>query len=190
MSTENKTVHPITVIDGTMEHFEATKVLCDERYGTGYCTREIYEEWASHPGLLKVALYDGEYAGFAVMLPATTEEIMAHMQMSEEEVLAITEQEPALIYKSAAVRVCFERRGIMKTMATIGLAQAREMGYRSIFGSAWVHNNIIPIEGTFRAFGFTRLFDRKMLWYDDENYHCIVCNGRCVCDGIIYYKKL
>lgn len=190
MNSKQEKIHPIEIIDGTMEHYESTRILCDERYGTGYCTQSVYEEWVSHPGLLKVALYDGEYAGFAVMVPASVERIMNHMKMSREEVLSITEGKPALIYKSAAVRTCFERRGIMHTMATQGLAHAKELGYDSIFGSAWVYDNIIPIEGTFRTFGFTRLFDRKKLWYDDEDYHCVICNGRCVCDGIIYYKKL
>jgi len=110
--------------------------------------------------------------------------------MTEDEVLAITEGQPSLIYKSAAVQVKYERRGLMKAMATVGLKEAREMGYRSIFGSAWVYDNTIPIEGTFRAFGFQKLFEREKLWYNDEDYHCVICKGRCVCDGIIYYKKL
>lgn len=190
MEQEIITSNPITVIDGTEAHFEATLELCDERYGTGYCTREVFDRWVSNPGLLKVALYNGEYAGFAVMLPASVEEIMDHMKMTREQVEEITQGKPALIYKSAAVRECFGRRGIMKTMATIGLKQAKEMGYHSIFGSAWYYNDTIPIEGTFRAFGFQRLFERKKLWYDDENYYCIVCKGRCVCDGIIYYRYL
>ena len=173
MSQGNNHLQHIEIINGTMEHFEVTRILCDEQYGRGYCTKAVFEKWVSNPGLMKVALYDGEYAGFAVMLPATVGQIMEHMKMSEEEVLSITEGEPSLIYKSAAVQVHFQKRGIMKAMATVGLAEAKEMGYRSIFGSAWVYNNTIPIDGTFKTFGFTRLFERKLLWYDDEDYHSV-----------------
>lgn len=180
----------VTIIDGTSEHFESTRALCDERFGRGYCTQETFGAWISHPGLFKVALYDNEYAGFAVMLPADEKALMKHMQMTREETLHYTQGKPALIYKSAAVQPRFERRGIMKAMAACGLKSAKELGFHTIFASAWVYQNTIPIENTFRVFGFTRLFDKKLLWYDDENYHCVICNGRCKCDGIIYYKKL
>lgn len=131
-----------------------------------------------------------EFAGFAVMVPASYEEISKKMGMPQEDVERIAAGRPGLIYKSAAVPLKFERRGIMHAMAQAGLKTAEEEGYGSLFGSAWICNGKIPISGTFKVFQFQPLYRRKMLWYDDPEYHCVVCKGRCKCDAMIYYKTL
>lgn len=180
----------ITVVNGTEAYYEDIQRLCDERYGAGYIGRENFALWLKNARLLKIALVDGVFAGFAVMLPASVTDVMTHMAMPESDVRRISGDRPALIYKSAAVVKKYEHCGIMKAMAEQGLNEARLMGYGSVYGSAWIIDGKIPIEGTFRAFGFQRLYERQMLWYHDENYRCIVCKGRCTCDAVIYYKKL
>lgn len=67
---------------------------------------------------------------------------------------------------------------------------AAGLGYGSIFGSAWVYDGKIPMSHLFDHFGFRQLYGRKLLWYHEENYRCVVCGGRCRCDAMIYYKKL
>lgn len=180
----------ITVINGTAAFFGEIQRLCDERYGTGYICREDYDRWLKNPELFKIALIEGDFAGFAVMLPAGVSEVMKHMGMPEQDVRRISGNKPALIYKSAAVQKKYEHRGVMKAMAAEGIRQARRLGYGSLYGSAWVYDGQVPIEGTFRAFGFQRLYARHMLWYGNENYRCVVCKGRCTCDAMIYYKIL
>ena len=180
----------VEVTDGAEHWYGAVQAVCDARFGTGYIRREDFDLWMKAPRLIKIALIDGDFAGFAVMIPATLGEVASHMAMPPDEVRAIAGDKPALIYKSAAVRPIYEHRGVMKTMAADGLQTARDMGYGSLFGSAWVYQGQIPIEGTFRIFGFTPLYLRHMLWHDDENYRCVICKGRCTCDAMIYYKKL
>ena len=181
---------PVSIVAGDAAFYKDIQQLCHERYGTGYLHRDDFVHWMEHPRLLKIALLDGVFAGFAVMIPASVGLVMKKMDMPRADILRISGEKPSLIYKSAAVQKRFERRGIMKAMADAGLREARAEGFGAVYGSAWVCNGALPIEGTFRAFGFQRLYERKMLWYDDPDYHCVVCGGRCTCDAVIYYKKL
>ena len=115
---------------------------------------------------------------------------MEKMAMPREDVEAIAGGRPALIYKSAAVPRQHEHKGVMHALALAGLETARQEGYGSLFGSAWVYNGKSPIAGTFKAFGFVPLYKREKLWYNDPDYTCVVCKGRCTCDAMIYYKTL
>ncbi|MFQ8639898.1 MAG: hypothetical protein ACLR94_17095 [Acutalibacteraceae bacterium] len=180
----------IRVREGTERDFLQMLPLCDERYGPGYLTKAIFDRWMEHKSLLKIAEMGGEFAGFAVMVPASVEEVMEKMAMPREDVDAIAGGRPALIYKSAAVPRRHEHKGVMHALAVAGLATARQEGYGSLFGSAWMYNGKSPIAGTFQSFGFVPLYRREKLWYNDSGYTCVVCKGRCICDAMIYYKIL
>ena len=180
----------IRIRDGKGQDFLPMLSLCDERYGPGYLTREIFDHWMEHKSLLKVAEIGEGFAGFAVMVPATVQEVMEKMAMPREDVEAIAGERPALIYKSAAVLQQHEHKGVMHALAVAGLETARQEGYGSLFGSAWVYQGKSPIAGTFRVFGFKPLYKRERLWYNDPDYTCVVCKGRCTCDAMIYYKTL
>lgn len=180
----------IQIRQGWEEDFAHILPLCDERYGRGYINRQGFDHWMEHPSLLKVAESEGAFAGFAVMVPASYLEISKKMGMPAQDVERIAGGRPALIYKSAAVPLRFERCGIMHAMAQAGLDTARAEGYGSLFGSAWIYNGKIPISGTFKTFDFRPLYKRQMLWYDDPEYHCVLCKGRCRCEAMIYYKTL
>lgn len=180
----------IQIRDGQEQDFLQMLPLCDERYGPGYLSKSIFGHWMEHKSLLKAAEIEGEFAGFAVMVPATVQEVMEKMAMPREDVEAIAGGRPALIYKSAAVLQQHEHKGVMHALAAAGLETARREGYRSIFASAWVYHGKSPIAGTFRVFGFKPLYKREKLWYNDPGYTCVVCGGRCTCDAMIYYKTL
>lgn len=178
------------VVKGSLEYYDTIQQLCDLRYGTGYIDRAVYEKWMEHPELMSIALIDGEFAGFSVFVPATVEELMTHMDMPREDVVRIAGDRPALIYKSAAVPFRFEKRGIMQLLLGSALEELPGLGYGSIFGSAWVYDGRTPMGRLFDHFGFRQLYGRKMLWYHDKNYRCVVCGGQCKCDAMIYCKQL
>lgn len=180
----------IRIRDGQEQDFLQMLPLCNERFGPGYLTKDVFHRWMEHKSLLKVAEIGEEFAGFAVMVPATVGEVMEKMAMPREDVEAIAGGRPALIYKSAAVPRRHEHKGVMHALAAAGLETARQEGYGSIFASAWVYQGKSPIAGTFRVFGFKPLYKREKLWYNDPDYTCVVCGGRCTCDAMIYYKTL
>lgn len=180
----------IRIREGEEHDFLHMLPLCDERCGPGYLTRAVFDRWMEHKSLFKAAEIDGAFAGYAVMLPASVPEVMKKLAMPREDVESLAEGRPALIYRSAAVLRQYERRGVMRALAAAGLETARQEGYGCLFGPAWVYQGKIPVAGTLEAFGFVPLYKREKLWYDDPGYTCVVCRGRCVCDAMIYYKKL
>ena len=177
-------------IQGTKDYYDRIVKLCDECFGTGYVDEREYEKWLLHPGLFNIALANGRFAGFSVMLPASAHEIMRHMGMEQEEVQALTDGRPAVIYKSVAVCPAYRQNGLLKGLVQDLVKNAKEMGIGSVFLSAWTYQGKTPVEKALNACGFTRLYVRKMLWYSYENYKCILCHGRCKCDAVIYHKSL
>lgn len=191
MTTEREQKIPqLRVTAGTWEYFPRIKELCELRFGGGYVDETDYARWMEHPDLVQVALAEEEFAGVAVLLPASAEEIAEKMGMTEAEVLDITGGRPAVIYKCIALWPRYEKRGIGRNVVLDGLRRGEAGGYSAVFIAAWMYNGVVPAQKMLHSLGFTRLCQKKMLWYGDEKYHCVVCGGRCVCDGIIYCKKL
>jgi len=178
------------VAEGSWAYYPQIKELFELRFGEGYMDEEEFAQWMKHPELVQVALVDGDFAGSAIMLPAEAAEIAAKMKMTEREVLEITGGQPAAIYKSIALWPKYEKLGIGRGLVVDGVERAEAKGYSAIFIAAWMYNGITPAKKMLHSLGFTELYQRKMLWYDAEKYRCVVCGGRCVCDGMIYYKKL
>lgn len=178
------------VVAGTWDYFPKIKELCELRFGSGYVDEADYTQWMEHPDLIQVVLVEGDFAGVAVLRPASAEVIAQKMGMTEAEVLDITGGKPALIYKCAALWPWYEKKGINHIVAADGLSRGEAGGYSAVFSAAWMYNGKTPAQHVFQHLGFTPLYLRKMLWYNDEKYKCIVCGGRCTCDAMIYYKKL
>ena len=92
---------PVSIVDGDAAFYKDIQQLCDERYGTGYLHRDDFVHWLERTRLLKIALLDGEFAGFAVMIQARVGLVMKKMDMPRADVLRISGEKPSLIYKSA-----------------------------------------------------------------------------------------
>ncbi len=172
------------------DDFENIRALCDERYGEGYFTREDFERFSERPELFTAAENDGDFAGFALMVPASEEKVSEQMKIPANEVHKLANGKPLLIYKSLALRKQYEKMGLPYTMSKLLLTEAKKQGYGTLFASAWVYNGKMPIEKLFKAFGFIPLGIRNNLWYNETNYRCTVCGGRCRCDAMIFYKSL
>ena len=172
------------------EDYDELCKLCDERYGDGYFSWETYDHYSTRPELFITAHCGEELAGFSVMIPASKEEIAKEMKMPQEDVDELSGDKPPIIFRSLIIHKRFEKKGLPLTMANILLERVQAAGYGTIFGPAWMYDGKIPIEGLLKRLGFTQLYIRKNVWYDDLKYHCIICGGRCKCDAMIYYKKL
>lgn len=178
------------VVAGTWDYFPKIKELCELRFGAGYVDEADYAQWMEHPDLIQVVLVEGDFAGVAVLRPASAEVIAQKMGMTEAEVLDITGGKPAVIYKSIALKPKYEKQGVGRYVVLDGLRRSVDMTFSAVFIAAWMYDGFIPAQKMLHSLGFTQLYQRKMLWYADEKYRCVACGGRCVCDGMIYYKKL
>lgn len=176
--------------DAVLEDYEDMKVLCDERYGEGYLTWERYAHYLEHPRLFRIARKGNDFAGFSLMTPATVLEVADHMKMSVGEVEKLTEGKRPLILKSIVIQKKYAGMGLPVAMTNRIIENAAEDGYGIIFSAAWLVREKIPIRKAFEEMEFKPLFLRRNLWYADEDYYCVVCKGRCKCDGFIYYRYI
>lgn len=170
--------------------YDKIKSLCDERYGTGYITKDMFKNYLDYKELFISAFYNDDFVGFAAMIYSTDENTAKKMGMTLEEVKKYASKKPILIYKSHAIKKKYEKMGLPVAMTSILMSKGKELGYGSVFGSAWIYNNYIPMSKTFDKLGFIPLYKRSNLWYDDENYTCVVCGGRCKCEAMIYVRDL
>lgn len=180
----------LQIAAGTWEDYPRIKELCELRFGSGYLDETGYARWMEHPDLVQVATIDGDFAGVAVMRPASEEEIAQKMKMDQAEIMDITSGRPAAVYQSIALKHRYEKHGLGRRMVLDGLERGANKGYSAIFIAAWMYDGKIPAQGLLSSLGFTQLYRRELLWYGEKNYQCVACGGRCVCDGMIYYKKL
>lgn len=176
--------------NATETDFASIKQLCDLRFGSGYFDRDTFGIWSCCPEFFKVAYHQNNFVGYAVMIPATYQEIGQHMKMTTENVSEIAQNKPALIYKSLSVCKEYEKLGIPLAFSELLIDTAHKLGFGTIFASAWVFNGKMPIAKMFEKLDFKPLFLRHMLWYDDKRYHCVICGGNCKCDAMIYYKNI
>lgn len=190
METTVKRFPPPQVAEGSWDYYDEIEQLCDLRYGRGYMTRALYSHWMEHPEMIQIALVDGRFAGCTGMYPVTPEEVVRKLAVVPADVARIAGGRPILYYNTTVVRQEYDGRGYSQAMIRSAVQIARDQGFGSIFGSAWIYDNATPIARTVKRMGFQPLYRRKMLWYDDKNYTCIICKGPCRCDAEIYYKKL
>lgn len=176
--------------NAVLEDYEAVKALCDERYGEGYLTGERYAHYLEHPDLFRVARRGNALAGFSLMAPAAAAEVADYMKMSVVETEKLAEGRKPLILKSIVIQKECAGMGLPVTMTNALMKDAAKEGYGIVFSAAWIVGKKMPIKKAFDEMGFQPLYLRRMLWYDDEDYYCAACKGRCKCDGFIYYRYL
>lgn len=173
-----------------LEDYKDMKILCDERYGEGYLTPERYAHYLEHPRLFLVASQGNELAGFSLMAPASVPETADYMKMSAGEIKGLAGDRKILILKSIVIQKKYGKMGLPSTMTNAVIENAKTEGYGIIFSAAWMVEGKMPIKQAFEEMGFQPLFLRHNLWYDEEDYYCVVCKGRCKCDGFIYYRYI
>lgn len=176
--------------NAVLEDYEDLKILCDERFGERYLTPERYAHYLEHPGLFLTAHKGKELAGFSLMAPADMANAAGYMKMSAGEMEKLVVNRKILILKSIAIQKKYGKMGLPVTMTNKIIENARSQGYGIIFSAAWIVGGKIPIKKAFEEMEFKPLFLRNHLWYDEKEYYCVACKGRCKCDGFIYYRYI
>ncbi len=179
----------LTIIDGSEKYYDVVQKLCDDRFGPGLIVRADYDHWMEHPEMFRIALVDGEFAGYATAFPADDNELVRRLHMTVEEIHNLAGDTPRMFYHNTVVRPEYERRGIGMTLFFSVQEAAIKAGYRAQFCSAWVHDGKVHVGTAMERLGLKPVCVCEKLWYGNENYYCVVCKGRCVCDAMIYFGK-
>lgn len=180
----------IEIIDAEEKYYPQMLELCEECFGSGYLSYPHFCEMIKMEAPFKMALTGKELIGYSVFETTDAEEVAAQYQIDLEGVKEIAGAEKIFRYKSAAVKKAFHGKGVAGNLLEECIQKARELDCGSVFVAGWKYNGRVPMHNIFIRNGFVEVGLRKNLWYGEEDYTCIICGGRCKCEGIIYYLKL
>ena len=84
-----------------------------------------------------------------------------------------------------------QNNGIGKELFADSIQAIRESReYGVITSLLWEYNGKVPAKKVHEDNGFRFLYRLTRPWYHLTKYHCIVCGGRCRCDGLQYILEL
>ncbi len=164
--------------------------LCEKRFGKGYLTHSEFEQWLKSPTLCLAAEYEGDFAGFVCYTPQSPEDLAKYMQLDACYISSVSDNKAVVHGKSAVLLEEYEHLGIMQALVTAANNNAKELGFGAVFVPAWEYDGFVPVEKMVNKLGFQEIARRKNIWYDMENYTCVVCKGRCKCNAVIFEKRL
>lgn len=176
------------IIDATKEYSGRLKDLFETSFVKNYMSREKIEGCIDGKTPFKMAADGDELMGAILFIPATAAEIEEHIKMDRDTILSMCQGRPALICKCACTYARYQGEGIAKKILEACMKDVEEQGYGAVFTTLWEYNGGVPAERMFVDLHFLRGEKLDMPWYDDENYICSECGGRCRCNGIVYYK--
>ena len=160
--------------------------LCDRRFGKGYIDHDEFSRWLCYPDFFLALDYDGEFVGYVCILPSDPDEVCRKTALPIDEVRAECENKKVIRCRSAVLREEFERCGFMRMLWEKVFANAKAAGYDIAYCPAWKYDGFVPMDHLLTKLGFFAVAEKEMLWYDEENYTCVVCNGRCRCTARVY----
>ena len=166
--------------------------LANTILGEGYVDERKIRRWFDNQISFYCALDNtGEVCGFCVFLINDFDKISSLMKLPAE----LAEQ-----YRKTTRKVCYAKSiaidtkargiGIANRLFSSCLADSVSLGADSAFGCAWKNGDELPMHKILIDSGFAPIAEIPDAWFDDMEYICSVCNGRCRCTGVVYYKDL
>ena len=166
--------------------------MLEESMGSGYMDENGCREHIESP---RSFLYVEEDEGIVV---ASTLYIVEDMQSvidnskEDSEVLSeISKGGPIIHCKYLCVDKKHQKGGFGRRLITELEAYIEEIRAAGlVYTVLCEYGGAIPAKKIFEDNGF--LYRKKLgqVWYDDEDYYCPICKGRCRCEGYTYFKKI
>lgn len=173
-------IRPLEVSD-----YEALSAIADERLGTGYFDYADFVFRTEHPRLNLVAVDDGRPAALISMTPEAPESLARAVRMDLDTLLRDAGGRPVIHFRTALCDSAHDGQGISGILLEKVISNARELGYGVIISPTWMYNGIAPAEKLQTNLGFRAIGKRKLLWYGQEGYSCVICGGPCRCDAVL-----
>lgn len=170
----------------------AIMAMLEESMGTGYMDEKRCREHIESP---RSFLYVEEDEGVAVASALyIVEDMQSVMDNSKEDIGALSELskgEPIIHCKFLCVEKQHQKDGFGRKLIDELEAYIEEIKAAGlVYTVLCEYGGAIPAKKIFEDNGF--LYRKKLgqVWYDDEEYYCAVCKGRCRCEGYTYFKKI
>lgn len=174
------------------KYIHEIKELLDASFGAGYMEESaIWEHMHSDRSLLYLMQQKGELAGVMLFVEEDPRERKGEMEKAFAEIQSITGSKRCLHCKFLCTPPKYRRQGFGGSIAAGALAdiQSRQRA-DVVYTCLWEYENNVPAKRIFEENDFQLYKRLENPWYEDKDYYCIVCRGRCCCPGQVYYKRL
>ena len=165
----------------------------DNVFGEGYMTREEAKRIIRDPdSFLYMEDSDGEPAAALYVRYEDDDTVMEETGLTEAELHSRSRGKKILHSKFLFVREDMQKTGIAQVFLGKALDQiaGEHPQYGMVYGILWEYNGNVPVQKVCERNGYRFWKRLHMPYYKDENYYCIICKGRCRCDGLLYSKDL
>ncbi len=128
---------------------------------------------------------------YTFALPLRTALRLLHIPDLPDEVLGLQDDDIVAAFKTASTRKEYRGMGLVSDFYKTMEARVREMGAKVILGTALVlKDGKIPIHNIMHAHGFEGIYPLDKPWKDVPGY-CPYCGSNpCMCEGMLYCKRL
>ncbi len=167
--------------------------MFDENLGKGYMTEEqILHHITDEKELFYASRKDdGTLCGILLFGEEPAEVLAEQTKIPLPELLRMAGGKPLLKCRSMCISKEFQKNGVGKELFQKALADIKsKKRYGLITSLLWEYQGNVPAEKLHIDNGFQFLHRLKMPWYGYKDYTCIICKGRCRCDGLQYVLKL
>ena len=167
--------------------------MFDENLGEGYMTeQEIRDHICGEKELFFAARRsDGTLCGILLFGEEDSKTLSEQTKIPEDELLKMANGKKLLKCRSICIAKDCQGCGVGNQLLKGALQVIRESGeYGLITSLLWEYNGKAPSKKLHEENGYQFVHKLIMPWYHLENYKCIICNGRCRCDGLQYILKL
>ena len=181
----------VAIIPYNQRHLHDVLTLANDAFGENYLTVERISFLAARKGSFFVLQQGEKITGYCVFVYEAMQDTIKHIAGLQDLLPGDYRPDKLVCYmKSMAIAKDVKGTGAARALFGTALAKSVADGVPMAWGSAWKIGETVPMHKIFDGFGFGVAGEVPMAWYNDENYSCVYCGGRCRCDAVIYYRDL
>jgi GNAT superfamily N-acetyltransferase len=165
----------------------------DKVFGKGYMTEDSVRDMIEGPEhYLYVGDRDGQPVVALYLRYEPDEVVCEETGVTPEELFEKSGGGKILHSKFMFVREDVQKMGIAQPFLgeVIDHVASEHPEYTLVYGVLWEYNGNVPVQKCCERNGYTFWKRLHQPYYKDEDYYCIICKGRCKCDGLLYIKSI
>ena len=193
MRIENKM--RIKHIDFSERYLNEIVALAEARLGEMYTTVDRLKAFIQDENnacKLVVTSEGEELLGFLLSHSSDIPSLASEMKLTSAEIEKVVgANDKIYVVKTLVLQKKAEKHGLATELTRQGLLTAKRLGFCSAWSALWVRKDgFIPAKHIMERLDFTHYKTVHLRMYNQLDFKCLDCGGRCTCDSAIYYKIL
>lgn len=167
--------------------------MFDENLGEGYMSEQEIHNYIDNEKELFFAARreDGTICGILLFGEEDSKTLSEQTLIPEDDLLKMANGKKLLKCRSICVAKDCQGSGLGRQLLSEAIQIIRKSGrYGLITSLLWEYNGKVPSLKLHEENGYQFIHRLKTPWYYLKNYKCVICKGRCQCDGLQYVLKL